>query len=517
MTRLSWHRPRLPAKNSPSCQGSTIIVATDDGISNTAYRVATVAIFLVAIALRLLRTQLPDDTTYPDDVFQILEPAHRLVFGYGYIAWEFVIGLRNWLLPGLLALILSGFSKLGLNQPEAYGPAIIGFSILLSLTPIEVARRSAHLLGGRRAGLLAAAGAAIYPPLLFAAQKITPEIVAGYALAAALLFALKEDRRSALMAGLLCGLVAGLRIHYAPALLFVAWVIFVKRERQRADIGLAFIAGAGVFSLFGVADWLVWGIPFISYVRAIEINILHGVAAQFGEMPFDFYITAFPLGIVLALLAALDWSKTKWLLVPVAIIFFVHSLIGHKEPRFVFAVHALTVTAIAIPLARWIERGAPRRPLAFAVCFCVVFICVASFLRTSQPVALLVADYRAAISELRTEPDMQALAAYGVGRYNFPGAYWLHRNIPIIQESQVPPGGVPSGVTHIIVSARAPAIDGFETVHAYEHLEVRKRIRLIPGASLPPIDWSMPMIFSGDGYRTYPAMQSSIDDPSIER
>ena len=40
---------------------------------------------------------LTDDGIYwPDEIHQSLEPAHRLVFGYGLIAWEFSDGARNW-------------------------------------------------------------------------------------------------------------------------------------------------------------------------------------------------------------------------------------------------------------------------------------------------------------------------------------------------------------------------------------------------------------------------------------
>lgn len=483
----SSDRPADPTR-PPPCDS--------DKASSSGYGAATVAIFLIALALRVWRAQLPDDTAYADDVFQMLEPAHRLVFGYGYVAWEFVAGIRNWLLPGVLALILEGLSKMGLDQPETYGPAVTGLAIIISLVPIEVARRTAHLLGGHRAGLLAAAGTAIYPPLLFAAQKITPEILAGYILAAALLLALRTSRRSGAASGLLCGFVAGLRLHYAPALLVIAWVIFVRRQRDWTSVSFAAASGAASFSLFGLVDWLTWGIPFVSYLRAIEVNILYGVAARFGEMPAYFYIGAFPFGMGLALIAALDWPRTRWLLLPVAAILLVHAMIGHKEPRFVFAIHALIVAAIAVPLADWTRKGAERRPLAVAVCLCSIAICAKSYLMPGQPGALLVADYRSAIADLRAEPDMRALAAYGVSLYDFPGAYWLHRNIPIIHEENIPSTGIPSGVTHIVVVAGAPATDGFEIVRTYTQLEVRKRANTVPEAVLPPVDWSMPSIFS---------------------
>lgn len=482
----SSDRPADPARPPSDC----------DEAANSAYGAAIGAIFLIALVLRVWRAQLPDDTVYADDVFQMLEPAHRLVFGYGYVAWEFVAGVRNWLLPGALALVLEALSKIGLDEPETYGPAITGLAILISLVPIEVARRTAHLLGGSRAGLLAAAGTAIYPPLLFAAQKITPEILAGYIMAAALLLALRTSRRSGAASGLLCGFVVGLRLHYAPALLVIAWIILVRRQRDWASVCIAAASGAASFSLFGLVDWLTWGIPFVSYLRAFEVNILYGVAAYFGEMPAYFYIAAFPFGMGLALIAALDWPRTRWLLLPVVAILLVHAMIGHKEPRFVFAIHALIVTAISIPLADWTRKGAERRPLAVAVCLCSIAVCAKSYLMPSQLSALLAADYRSAVADLRAESDMRALAAYGVSLYDFPGAYWLHRNIPIIHEENVPSTGIPSGITHIVVVAGAPAMNGFETIRKYTRLEVRKRTNRVPGAVLPPVDWSMPAIFS---------------------
>ena len=97
MASLRWYWSRFSARAYSMDPSPAIRVSDDDDMSVTAYRRVTIAIFLIAIALRLLRAQLPDDTTYPDDVYQILEPAHRLVFGYGYIAWEFVTGIRNWL------------------------------------------------------------------------------------------------------------------------------------------------------------------------------------------------------------------------------------------------------------------------------------------------------------------------------------------------------------------------------------------------------------------------------------
>src|SRR5262249_20954686 len=57
----------------------------------------------VGAAIRLWLSVNDDGIYWPDEIYQSLEPAHRLVFGYGLVAWEFVQGARSWLLAGALA------------------------------------------------------------------------------------------------------------------------------------------------------------------------------------------------------------------------------------------------------------------------------------------------------------------------------------------------------------------------------------------------------------------------------
>ena len=60
------------------------------------------AIIGVGFALRFLLAELSPNIHHPDELFQYLEQAHRLVFGYGVVPWEFRVGTRSWLLPGFL-------------------------------------------------------------------------------------------------------------------------------------------------------------------------------------------------------------------------------------------------------------------------------------------------------------------------------------------------------------------------------------------------------------------------------
>ena len=66
------------------------------------------AIVVVAFALRAATLARPS-IHHPDEIYQYLEAAHRYLFGYGVIPWEYRVGMRSWLLP----LLLSGPMALG--------------------------------------------------------------------------------------------------------------------------------------------------------------------------------------------------------------------------------------------------------------------------------------------------------------------------------------------------------------------------------------------------------------------
>jgi hypothetical protein len=58
----------------------------------------------LGLGLRLAVAFASDSVHHPDEVFQYAEQAHRLVFRYGVIPWEYRFGARSWLLP----LFISG-------------------------------------------------------------------------------------------------------------------------------------------------------------------------------------------------------------------------------------------------------------------------------------------------------------------------------------------------------------------------------------------------------------------------
>ena len=84
----------------------------------TADRVIIGVILVCAFALRLAVSIAVPNIHWPDEILQVTEPAHRIVFGTGIVAWEWLVGIRSWLLPGVFAgLMAIGRERPGDDQP----------------------------------------------------------------------------------------------------------------------------------------------------------------------------------------------------------------------------------------------------------------------------------------------------------------------------------------------------------------------------------------------------------------
>src|SRR5690242_3954991 len=109
------------------------------------------AITVVAFAIRIAVGFLLPTIHHSDEVFQILEPAHRWAFGTGTLTWEWRLGIRSWLLPGIFALIMRATAGLA-SGPHGYLAGITVIMTLLSLSVVVVG----GALGARLYGTIVA-------------------------------------------------------------------------------------------------------------------------------------------------------------------------------------------------------------------------------------------------------------------------------------------------------------------------------------------------------------------------
>jgi len=323
-----------------------------------------VLVVLMAIGLRLVPILIEPSINWWDEVFQATEQAHRLVFGYGLVPWEFQLGMRSWLLPGGVAGLIEVSRLLG-DGPDYYLPVIAASFALLASAPVICCFLWARRGFGFAGAFAGAAIVAIAPELVYFGARTFSETVAAHLLLIGC-FLLEPgypatSRRRLFAAGILLGLVCLLRIHLAPA---VAIVVLWARCAQWRERLPALIAGGLAITAFGaVLDWLTLGYPLASLWRNFVYNVIDGVSSGFGTEPWYYYLAGELglwgfAGLFLVLAVALGARRLPMLFAGAVAIVAVHSGIAHKEYRFIYpAVLLLTVLA-GLGVAQLTEWGA---------------------------------------------------------------------------------------------------------------------------------------------------------------
>ena len=335
-----------------------------------------VAVLAVGAALRVWLSFNDDGIFWPDEIYQSFEPAHRWVFGTAILPWEFIEGARNWAFPATIAALLK-VSSFFSDDPRTYLDLT---RVVLSAVSVATAFASYKLARGHGASSLsAAAGAALYAlaaPVIFLAPRAFSETVSALPAALGLAFALprSRDRRSVMIGAALIGIAVLFRLQNGIFAAGLLAVLLLRRDRRALlDATLVF---AGAAALYGAIDQVTWGKPFDSARQYIQVNLATpNLINNFGDVavrtqleqyfpPITYYgrylltSTGIPLVVALAL-GAFAWRRA-WELWLVALAFFIiHSLIPHKELRYIVPVLPLigALAAIGIDEAARLARA----------------------------------------------------------------------------------------------------------------------------------------------------------------
>jgi phosphatidylinositol glycan class B len=295
-------------------------------------------ILVLAFVLRAAVALFTDAIVQPDEIYQYVEQAHRLVFGWGFIPWEFQHGARSWLIAGAIAPILKACALVGLGRPDIYQPAVKIVLCAVSVTLPLSAYRIGQATIGEAGARVALVGTSIWYELVNMAARPFPDALGTYALIGALSVMLAPPRRSAGESfGALCGLALALRFQFIPA---AAAMLAVAAILRRGWIVRAVAAFAVVAILSGALDAVTLGEWFGSVIENVRFNIVDGMAKTFGVSPPYQYLTwlaasSFGLAAAGALGLALSVRRTWPISLPLLIQFAAFSAISHKEPRFI--------------------------------------------------------------------------------------------------------------------------------------------------------------------------------------
>ncbi len=398
-------------------------------------------IFVFAIAL-LLRVAVAihfPSVEWGDEIFSSLEPAHHLAYGYGIVAWEWREGVRSWVLPAFLAGVMRATDWMGPGS-LGYLRAIIVLLSLLSLTTIWFAYAWAKRSSGDAAAIIAAGACATWYDLVYFAPKAFSEVMATNLLLPGLYFGMYGDglqeKKRLFLAGLSLGLAVSLRIQLAPAVCFAVLYFCHRNWRRRAPA----IFGGLLLPVvaFGLVDALTWSYPFQSFLRYLWITFVENKSALYGTEPWDWYLLQVAVRFLpLFLLALVGVRRSLFLGWVVFIILASHSIIPHKELRFIYPAMPIVLTLAALGFVEFVEDFntwtktplSSRTIIVAGVIFCILTSALFAWRspRWTQFSGGLIAMDRLS----------QDSSVCGVGLYNiswiYSGGYsHLHRNVPIV-------------------------------------------------------------------------------------
>jgi hypothetical protein len=422
-----------------------------------------VTIVLLAAALRLPLAFWPN-FHHPDEIFQYLEPAWRALGHDGIVTWEWRYGIRSWLAPILLTGPVAAGNWLA---PGGMGAFVLP-RLIAALASLSIVV-SAWAFGARVSrthALLAGFVAAIWFELVYFAPHTLGEPLATAAIlpAALLLTRAKPSQWALMRGGALLALAALFRFQYGPAIAVLAvgacWQSWVRL--------IPITAGAiPVLAVSAIVDAAHGQLPFAWLVANIQQNLLHDRAAEFGVMPATAYIGSFWLMWSIAIAPLLfaifrGWRHAPILLWVALVNVAFHSVIGHKEYRFVFLSVTLLIIIAALGSADWIANRQSKpmwRRLAVPLIGGGWISISAALAMTGTMPAYWMRGVGAAqlASELRADPQMCGLALYDTDFFSLTGRDRLVGSAPLFALYSTDP--LAAGHLAAVAATAAPAFN----------------------------------------------------------
>lgn len=468
-------------------------------------RAVAIALLSAAGAARVAIALSDHGLYWPDEIYQSLEPGHRMAFGFGFLPWEFQEGARSWLFPGALGLLMKAAAAAGVSTGLGLaGVAKVAMALLTTLG-LWASLRLGRALAGWSGALFALLLGAALPLSVVLGQRALSEVASAPLLAWAAVWTIEERDRSALLAGAASALAVALRPQNALVLAGLALLLVLGGRRRSAAL---FAGAAAVVALVagGLLDWISWGAPFHSLLVNLRFNLVEGGNARYGVDPWSFYLTALgsavgpALVVVIAGLVVIA-RRAPVLLATVIVYLTAHSLIAHKELRFLMPVVPIAMGLAGAGLAVLTERlarrrggepvgtarrgaASPLRPVRLAPALLLggTAFAVMAF-HASRMTFVDAGEWQAPwsegpvwgafdgvnrlLSQAGAQPDLCGLALLNIAPIDTGGYSYLHRDVPLIGiavETSTDPRRLPAAAAfanYAIAPRSLGTIEGF--------------------------------------------------------
>ncbi|MBL8918201.1 MAG: hypothetical protein JNJ54_05035 [Myxococcaceae bacterium] len=408
------------------------------------WRVLLAAGLVSGAAARLWLAFTDHGTYWPDEVFQSIEPAHRMAFGYSLVAWEFVVGARNVLLPGAIAGVLRALAALGLDDPSVYVPVVRALFALSSVGTVWGVYRLARATGCALPSAVVGALAYCWMSLaIYFSPRAMSEVASALPVVWGLALLLEAPRLRKLVLGAsMLGLAVLLRIHCGLFAAGAVLVLALQHRRRDALIVLGVLCLWAV--VYGLLDLYAWGGFLHSGLYYLRFNLLEGRAAEWGTAPPAFYTRYLvkslgPHWVAIAVLAVVGLRRSP-AVVGLALAFLLgHLALPHKELRFIVPFLPLACAGAAAGVEqlvgwRWPVGGTAAGVLLATSLFSFVTFHSLTFAQLGRGEAVSAYDSGGNVTRLLMvagrQRDLCGLGLELGTRGATFGYYALHRDVP---------------------------------------------------------------------------------------
>ncbi|XP_017470147.1 PREDICTED: GPI mannosyltransferase 3 [Rhagoletis zephyria] len=316
-------------------------------------------VFLIILAVRLASVFIVQTYYVPDEYWQSLEVAHKLTFGYGYLTWEWVQGLRSYLYPVIIAGIYKALALLNLDTAQ----------LLVTLPRILQGTLSAYSdyrffvwSGKKKWGLFLI----LVPWFWFytGSRTLSNTLETSLTTIALSYFPWSGESTTYLWFAAICCF-----LRPTAAVIWIPLSIYHLRKSRlpTSDLILKHFLVVGLL-VGGVCvgiDTYWHGRLIVTPYEFFKYNVLHNIGSFYGSHPWYWYFTVglptvlgintlpFIFGVMDTVRHKQNYPVRKQLLITILLSLVVLSTVEHKEFRFVSSLLPLCLYITADTLTRW--------------------------------------------------------------------------------------------------------------------------------------------------------------------
>lgn len=385
-----------------------IEVEFDNKIPKSPIGITTSSLFLFLFIYRLINALTIITYFQADEFFQCLEPAHKLVFGYGYITWEWHEKLRSAIHPLIYA---TGFKLISVVIPETrvdskvivFTSKVIGafLGAMSDLYTYKFAYNYSR--GNSRISVYSLIVSLLNPFNWYIVTRSFSNNLEMLLTAIGLAYWPFNTEKSGLIKNALFGSLFGIVSCIVRPTNAVLWICIGTNLLYKLDFrNQVKIMAALLFEVVAIFILNI-GVDYVYYqeftfplYNFVEFNVIKSLAIFYGVAPWHFHIfqsvpimTLTFLPFLLHYMFKLNGYKNI-LGVTSIIVITVFSLISHKEFRFIYPLQPIFTVSIAISMVH--SRIETKKLICFLIIVLNILISI-FFTRVNERGVIDVINY----------------------------------------------------------------------------------------------------------------------------